>query len=429
MLSIATLSQRYGFRFNGYNQSPIRLARQLQQLFLRNEHDTVRQYDDCQSSKDWRSWYPPRLHTAKLFCTHSLVINVLRDTFITFLWVLEMNKLAVQSLQWTGKTLKILDQRQLPDTCCYNEYLDAAGVAEAIATMRVRGAPAIGIAAGYGVVLSAYQHYSSNADGWRQRVADDIELLAKSRPTAVNLFTALDQMKKTLTQTDADPSTLLACAEKIHTDDIAANYKMGELGADLLVNTKGILTHCNTGALATGGYGTALGVIRKVHSKQPITIYANETRPWLQGARLTVWELAQEGIPATLIADSAAAWLMKSGKVDWVIVGADRIAANGDTANKIGTYSLAVLAKQHGVKFMVVAPITTIDWTIDNGDKIAIEQRHQNELLPACYLKEGALVSAWNPVFDVTPAELISAIVTERGVILNPSELGVRSLK
>ncbi|MDD5276468.1 MAG: S-methyl-5-thioribose-1-phosphate isomerase [Methylovulum sp.] len=340
-----------------------------------------------------------------------------------------MTELTVQALQWTGTALKVLDQRQLPDTCRYDEYTDANGVAEAITTMRVRGAPAIGIAAGFGVVLSAYQHYSANTDGWRQAVQADMEVLAKSRPTAVNLFTALDQMASALAETDATPATLLACAKKIHTDDIAANYKMGELGADLLTGAKGILTHCNTGALATGGYGTALGVIRSVYDRQPLPIYADETRPWLQGARLTVWELAQDGIPATLIADSAAAWLMKSGAVDWVIVGADRIAANGDTANKIGTYSLAVLAKQHGVKFMVVAPTTTIDWAIDNGGQIAIEQRHQNELLPACYLTEGSLVSAWNPVFDVTPADLISAIVTERGVVLNPSEHGVRSLQ
>lgn len=340
-----------------------------------------------------------------------------------------MNKLTVQALQWTGNTLKVLDQRQLPDTCRYDEYSDAAGVAEAIATMRVRGAPAIGIAAAYGVVLSAYRHYPTGEDGWRQCVAADIEMLAKSRPTAVNLFSALDQMKAVLDQPNADPAALSACADKIHADDIAANYKMGELGADLLAGAKGLLTHCNTGALATGGYGTALGVIRSAYKRQPLPIYADETRPWLQGARLTVWELAQDGIPATLIADSAAAWLMKSGLIDWVIVGADRIAVNGDSANKIGTYSLAVLARQHGVKFMVVAPTTTIDWAIDNGDEIAIEQRHQNELLPACYLSEGSLVSAWNPVFDVTPAALISAIVTERGVILNPSEQGMRQIQ
>ena len=338
--------------------------------------------------------------------------------------------LTVQALQWTGSSLKVLDQRQLPETIVYDVYHDATGVAEAIATMRVRGAPAIGIAAAYGVALSVILHTSEDPAHWRQKVADDIAMLAKSRPTAVNLFWALEQMKAALDQPLTDPQAeIKACAEKIHADDIAANYKMGELGADLLAEAKGVMTHCNTGALATGGYGTALGVIRSATQRQPIKVYAGETRPWLQGARLTVWELAQDGIPVTLLADSAAAWLMKSGAIDWVIVGADRIAANGDTANKIGTYSLAVLAKQHGVKVMVVAPTTTIDWAIDTGDQIDIEQRNQNELLPACYIKEHSVVSAWNPVFDVTPAELISAIVTERGVVLNPTEQGMRGLK
>ena len=339
-------------------------------------------------------------------------------------------KKSVQALQWTGTSLKVLDQRQLPETLVYDDYNDAAGVTEAIATMRVRGAPAIGIAAAYGVALSVIQHCVDAPANWQQKVADDIAMLAKSRPTAVNLFWALEQMKVLLEQPLTNPqAAFVACAEKIHADDIVANMTMGELGADLLAGVKGVMTHCNTGALATGGYGTALGVIRSATQRQSLNVYAGETRPWLQGARLTVWELAQDEIPVTLLADSAAAWLMKSGAIDWVIVGADRIAANGDTANKIGTYSLAVLAKQHGVKFMVVAPTTTLDWTIENGDQIDIEQRDQNELLPACYNKEGSLVSAWNPVFDVTPAELISAIVTERGVVLNPTEQGMRGLK
>ncbi len=340
------------------------------------------------------------------------------------------NKLTVQALQWTGSTLKVLDQRQLPEKIVYDEYTDADGVAEAIVTMRVRGAPAIGIAAAYGVALSVRKHYAQS-NHWRQKVTADIAKLAKSRPTAVNLFWALDQMRTKLAkQLDNPPAVILACAEKIHSEDIAANHKMGELGADLIAGAKGVMTHCNAGALATGGYGTALGVIRSAYQRQPINVYAGETRPWLQGARLTVWELAQDGIPATLIADSAAAWLMKSGAIDWIVVGADRIAANGDAANKIGTYSLAVLAKQHGVKLMVVAPTTTIDWAIDHGDQIEIEQRNQNELLPACYNIENSLVKAWNPVFDVTPAELIAAVVTERGVVLNPAEQqGVGSLK
>jgi methylthioribose-1-phosphate isomerase len=339
------------------------------------------------------------------------------------------NNETVQALQWTGDALKVLDQRQLPERIVYDDYQDAIGVTEAIASMRVRGAPAIGIAAAYGVALSVRKHYAKS-NHWRQKVEADMALLAKSRPTAVNLFWALDQMKAMLAmQLNNPPVAILAYAEKIHVDDIAANHKMGELGADILADAKGVLTHCNAGALATGGYGTALGVIRSIYKRNRINVYAGETRPWLQGARLTVWELAQDGIPSTLIADSAAAWLMKSGAIDWIVVGADRIAANGDAANKIGTYSLAVLAKQHGVKLMVVAPTSTIDWKIDNGDQIEIEQRNQNELLPDCYSDEDSLVSAWNPVFDVTPAELIAAIVTESGVILNPAEHGVRSLK
>ena len=328
----------------------------------------------------------------------------------------------VQALIWTGTSLKVLDQRKLPDTIIYDEYKDAAGITEAIASMRVRGAPAIGIAAAYGVALSVSQHLAHDAADWQQKVAEDIALLAQSRPTAVNLFWALAQMQTLLAQTLKDPkAAFINAAEQIHADDIAANIKMGEMGADLLAGAKGLMTHCNTGTLATGGYGTALGVIRSATKRQAVNVYAGETRPWLQGARLTVWELAQDGIPVTLVADSAAAWLMKSGAIDWIIVGADRIAANGDTANKIGTYSLAVLAKQHGVKLMVVAPTTTIDWGIDSGAEIEIEQRDPKELLPACYDHEGSLVSAWNPVFDVTPAELIAAIVTEQGVVLNPS--------
>ncbi len=336
----------------------------------------------------------------------------------------------VQALIWTGSSLKVLDQRKLPDTIIYDEYQDAGGVTEAIASMRVRGAPAIGIAAAYGVALSVSQHHVNDAIDWQAQVSKDIALLAQSRPTAVNLFWALAQMEALLAQKLDDPKAeFIAAAEQIHADDIAANIKMGEMGADLLAGAKGLMTHCNTGTLATGGYGTALGVIRSATKRQAVNVYAGETRPWLQGARLTVWELAQDGIPVTLVADSAAAWLMKSGAIDWIIVGADRIAANGDTANKIGTYSLAVLAKHHGVKLMVVAPTTTIDWGIESGSEIEIEQRDPKELLPVCYDHEGSLVTAWNPVFDVTPAELIAAIVTERGVVLNPSIETMRTIK
>lgn len=340
------------------------------------------------------------------------------------------SKLPVQALQWTGDALKVLDQRQLPETITYDVYTDAAGVAEAISSMRVRGAPAIGIAAAYGVVLSARRHFCDDAMQWQTAVAHDIQILARSRPTAVNLFWALELMQNVLKQNPVDPGAALqTLAEKIHADDLADNQRMGELGAELLNGAKGVLTHCNAGALATGGYGTALGVIRSAWKRGLKVVYAGETRPWLQGARLTVWELAQEGIAATLIADSAAAWLMHSGAIDWLVVGADRIAVNGDAANKIGTYSLAVLAKHHGVKVMVVAPTATIDWEIADGSQIKIEQRQAGELLPACYDYAGSLVSAWNPVFDVTPVELISAIVTERGVVLNPVEQGVGGLR
>ena len=339
------------------------------------------------------------------------------------------SQLSVRALQWTGHSLKVLDQRVLPERIAYDEYDAAAGVTEAITSMRVRGAPAIGIAAAYGVVLSAMRHYPT--DNWQAAVAADIQKLAASRPTAVNLFWALDKMRQTLAGNPADPvSALTMVAEQIHQDDIAANYAMGERGADILGDAKAVLTHCNAGALATGGYGTALGVIRSAHQRGKLQhVYADETRPWLQGARLTVWELAQDGIPATLIADSAAAWLMKSGRIDWIVVGADRITANGDVANKIGTYSLAVLAKRHGVKMMVAAPSSTFDFSLESGDSIEIEERTPKELLADCYLQDGSLVSAWNPVFDVTPAELIDAIVTERGVVLDPGKHGVRSLQ
>lgn len=334
----------------------------------------------------------------------------------------------VQPLQWTGHSLRILDQRLLPEQIVYHEYQDAAGVAAAIRAMEVRGAPAIGIAAAYGVALAGRRHYP--ADDWQRRVAEDIELLAAARPTAVNLFWALDRMRDQLFSAAADPvAALAALAETIQADDLAANRAMGEFGADLLGDARAVLTHCNAGALATGGYGTALGVIRSAHARGRLQrVYADETRPWLQGARLTVWELARDGIPATLIADAAAAWLMKSGHIDWVVVGTDRITANGDVANKIGTYSLAVLARQHGVKLMVAAPTSTLDLSLDSGADIAIEERDPRELLPACYLSDTSLVGAWNPVFDVTPAALISAIVTERGVVLNPGEHGIRSL-
>jgi len=328
---------------------------------------------------------------------------------------------SVRALQWSGEALRVLDQRKLPEAIEYVHCTTAQGVAQAIAGMRVRGAPAIGIAAAYGVVLAARERYRQDPGNWKDLIRHDLDILAAARPTAVNLFWALDRMCEVIRRVEGDPfAALLDAACTIYEADVVANRRMGQLGAELLHGADGVLTHCNTGSLATGGYGTALGVIRSGWKAGVKNIYATETRPWLQGARLTVWELDQDRIPATLIADSAAAYLMRKGVVQWVVVGADRIAANGDTANKIGTYSLAVNARHHGVRFMVVAPTSTIDWSAVSGDSIEIEERDQKELLGDYFLKEGHVIRAWNPVFDVTPAQLIDAIVTERGVVLNP---------
>ena len=240
-------------------------------------------------------------------------------------------KLNVHALVWQDQKLSVLDQRKLPEIVHYEVYGTAPDVADAIKTMQVRGAPAIGIAAAYAVALSVQQHYQPDNSAWKQHVAAEIKLLAASRPTAVNLFWALDLMQSKLEQLKGSPvAAMIQLAQETQQQDIAANLKMGELGADILADAQGLLTHCNAGALATGGYGTALGVIRSAYQRQDRRIYADETRPWLQGARLTVWELAEDNIPSTLIADSAAAMLMKSGQVDWIIVGADRIAAHCD---------------------------------------------------------------------------------------------------
>lgn len=317
----------------------------------------------------------------------------------------------VEAIRWQGNYLSLLDQRILPHEQLWRDYHSAAEVAEAIKEMVVRGAPAIGITAAYGYALDALAQRDLNAA---------FKVLAASRPTAVNLFWALERMQA---QQNASAQDLLQEAIKIHQEDLAANQAMGILGTALLPEQARLYTHCNTGALATGGHGTALGVIRTAFAQGKVQhVYAGETRPWLQGSRLTAWELQQERIPATLVGDSAAAQLFKREKIDWVIVGADRIAANGDTANKIGTYSLAVLAKYHGVKVMVVAPSTSFDLTLSSGQQIEIEQRPTYEVTefkgqPVAPLGFNAL----NPSFDVTPAELIDAIVTEQGVILKPS--------
>ncbi len=338
----------------------------------------------------------------------------------------------IRAVEWENGRLKLMDQRRLP---LHEEYLyldTLMAVADAIRNMVVRGAPAIGIAAAYGVVLAARDRHGAQGAGWREGLPADLEHLADARPTAVNLRWAVERMgalAKQLPVGDPVPR-LLAEAQRIHSEDIAANHRMGQLGAQLIAAGSGILTHCNTGALATGGYGTALGVVRAGVAAGRITqVFADETRPWLQGARLTAWELVQEGIPVTLLADSAAAYLMQRGQVQWVIVGADRIAANGDVANKIGTYSTAVAARYHGVKFMVVAPTSTVDLHTLSGADIPIENRSADEILQYAghrIAPQGAL--AWNPAFDITPAVLIDAIVTEKGVVLAPDAAKMRAM-
>jgi len=330
----------------------------------------------------------------------------------------------VQAVQWQTGNLVLLDQRKLPQEECYLSLSTASSVAQAIKDMTVRGAPAIGIAAAFGIVLAAQARLDATPDTWKQRIQDDLDELAASRPTAVNLFWAIERMRTVIATVKDEPvAVLLAEAKRIQSEDIAANQRMGELGAALINSPAGILTHCNTGSLATGGYGTALGVVRTAYAQGKVTqVFADETRPWLQGARLTAWELVADGIPVTLLVEGAAAHLMKQGKIAWVIVGSDRIAANGDVANKIGTYGLAVLARHHGVKFMVVAPSSTVDMAICQGDDIPIEQRPASEVLQLAGQPVAASgAQAWNPAFDVTPAALIDAIVTERGVVESPN--------
>lgn len=332
---------------------------------------------------------------------------------------------ADRAIVWLDGTLFLLDQRVLPQQEYFVRCDTAADSAEAIQSMVVRGAPAIGVTAAYSVVLASRQAYAELGGNWKEGMPGSLELLASARPTAINLHWALERMKQLIEELgEEDPeAALLAEAKKIHQEDISANRKMGEWGAELITRPTSVITHCNAGALATGGYGTALGVIRSAHGMGKIKrVYADETRPWLQGSRLTAWELARDGIPVSLLVDGAAASRMAAGGIDWVIVGSDRIAANGDVANKIGTYSLALVARYHGVKVMVAAPTSTIDMAVISGQDIPIETRAEQEVLSCAgqaTAAEGA--KAWNPVFDVTPAALVDAIVTERGVIHSPN--------
>ena len=330
---------------------------------------------------------------------------------------------SVIAIKWQDEHLKLLDQRLLPHQVIWLDITNTNETVAAIHDMVVRGAPAIGISAAYGIVMAARVHYSVSVENWRSLIQSDLEKLRNARPTAVNLAWAIDRMAGIFEQLQGDPvEGLLQEAKTIHAEDIAANRRMGELGAELISPGKGVLTHCNAGSLATGGYGTALGVIRSAWQQNRIdAVYADETRPWLQGARLTAWELLEDGIPVNLVVEGAASALMSSGRIGWVIVGSDRIAANGDVCNKIGTANLAIIARHYGVKFMVVAPVSTCDPLTPSGQEIPIENRDSNEILTLSGHRIAAQkADAWNPVFDVTSAELVDAIVTEKAVIKQP---------
>jgi len=339
--------------------------------------------------------------------------------------------MTVKTIQWKNDRVVMLDQRLLPHREVYRVYRNYSEVATAIREMVIRGAPAIGVAAAMGVALGAAKAPSKTFDRDFEKI---IITLSKTRPTAINLFWALQRMRRIYSENrshgvEAVQRALKEEAQKIYQEDIAANKQLGKFGASLLRNAKQIMTHCNAGALATAGYGTALGVLRalKASGKQ-FEVFVNETRPFLQGARLTAWELKKEKIPATLITDNMAGYLIQKGKVDAVVVGCDRIAANGDVANKIGTYTLAVLARRHGIPFYVAGPTSSIDVNCRSGDEIPIEQRDPKEvshIFGKPVAPKGMKI--FNPAFDVTAHDLITAIITEKGVINPPYQQNIRT--
>lgn len=319
----------------------------------------------------------------------------------------------MDAIQWQGDSLALLDQTKLPAEEVWLNYTDYRQVAQAIKAMVVRGAPAIGVSAAYAYCLAALK----GAD-----LAEAKAVLAASRPTAVNLFWALDRMARKASACGGDSQALIAEAQAIHSEDIEMNHTMGVFGAAVVPEHARVLTHCNAGALATGGFGTALGVIRAAYEQGKIDqVYVDETRPLLQGARLTAYELVHDGIPSTLIADNMAAFLMQQNKIDLVLLGCDRMAANGDFANKIGTYSVAVNARHHGVPFYTVLPSSTIDLSIPDGSRIPIEERAADEVRTLYGVQTAPFdVPVYNPAFDVTPHGLLTGIITEKGVIYPP---------
>ncbi len=342
----------------------------------------------------------------------------------------------IKTLEWTDAGVRFLDQTKLPSEETYVTCATWEEVADAIRTMVVRGAPAIGVAAAMGIALGARQAEGDHVAEFRRNFDQICEEMAATRPTAVNLFWAIERMRGRFEASVELPvkqiqQGLITEAQRIYVEDLAASEALSKHGAALLPASGGVLTHCNAGALATaGGYGTALGVIRAaIEAGKKLHVFADETRPVLQGSRLTAWELQKDGIPTTVIADSMAGAMMQQGKIGAVVVGADRIAANGDTANKIGTYTVAVLAKEHGIPFYVAAPFSSIDLETPDGSKIPIEQRAAREVThvgPTRIAPEGVRVE--NPAFDVTPSALIAAIITERGVAKPPFAESLRKL-
>jgi methylthioribose-1-phosphate isomerase len=344
--------------------------------------------------------------------------------------------MAFPTIEWRGDRLVLLDQTLLPRQEVYREYSDHRQVARALVDMVVRGAPALGVTAAFALALAARELERSGPASFEEGFEEACRLLAGTRPTAVNLFWAIDRMRRRAASLAGEPAAqvaeaLEAEAKTICREDVEANRRMGRCGAALLPDPCTVLTHCNAGALATAGYGTALGVIRAaVEAGKRVQVLADETRPLLQGARLTAWELQKDGIPVTLIADNMAGYRLRKGGVDAVIVGADRIARNGDVANKIGTYSLSVLARENGVPFYVAAPLSTIDFSLATGAEIPIEERDPREMTHVGgqpVAPEG--IGVWNPAFDVTPAANVSAIITERGVARPPYEEKLAALR
>lgn len=341
----------------------------------------------------------------------------------------------IQTLEWTDQGVRFIDQTKLPTEETYVNCTTYQQVADVIRNMVVRGAPAIGVSAAMGIALGVKNSKAENVGDLKRDFDQTCDVIGKTRPTAVNLFWAIKRMQQKFETVRVRPveqirKALIEEAQRMHAEDIAINQAMGQHGAALMPASGGVLTHCNAGALATAGYGTALGVIRAaVEAGKKIQVYADETRPFLQGARLTAWELVKDGIPTTVISDNMSGAMMRQGKIGAVIVGADRIAANGDVANKIGTYTVAVLAKEHSIPFYVAAPISTVDLETPDGSKIPIEQRSAAEVTHfAGKLVTPEGISVENPAFDVTPAKYVTAIVTERGIARAPYEESLKEL-